>query len=70
MTFAGSSVTMRKSSIATTFDGLPRLRATTQYYWFVLCVSFVLSVLALDIIPNALSKFDEGRRVRPNCNAT
>ena len=31
MTFAGSSVTMRKRSIATTFDGLPRLRATTKY---------------------------------------
>ena len=31
MTFGGSSVTMRKSGIATTFDGLPRLRATTQY---------------------------------------
>ena len=30
VTFTGSSVTMGNSSIATTFDGLPRLRATTK----------------------------------------
>ena len=38
MTFAGSSVTMRKRSIATTFDGLPRLRATTSSICIHICV--------------------------------